>query len=562
MSLIIKYPINPCERLKPDVSGVEGGISERRIWSQDGPIRFEDSLPVLKSWLEECETSEHTLCKHEPQPLPKRVLYLKDGGVELIEPGNQIDRYAALSHCWGDPKEVSCTTQNSFPQFLKLDQLSQNFQDAVRVTRALGMKYLWIDSLCIIQGDEQDWQSQSSKMAEVYGNASVTIAATAASHSRQGFLFERKPAKRLVGQVWGPDETAYYARMVSSESTLLSAPLSKRGWVLQEMVLSKRVVHFARDQLFWRCRTSMKSEDGFIDQNQSDRSTFWNLDSVESARRSWWSRAEDYSSRQLTKEKDKYPALAGLTTAFRDKTKLTPKAGLWEEEIHFGLLWCSLKANFDGSGAFASTGPSWSWLSVNRPIRTLIPGNAGRWKDQHEHTTKAASITAVTVDWSGDELVSSVRGGRIEMLARIKPIHVSPRRITAMNPYPHLGDSANVYWLYWKLPHDLRQPPQVPWIGMGVFDGDKGPASGSSVLCLELSIYGPCSGVGVDVNTCREYDHCRRDVLLVKPKAGGLENEYERIGAGSTLVYLGSNRTIHPEEDYFYDVVPKDIVLL
>ena len=563
----------PQEGLVTDLFEAQGGVSERQIWSKNGAVTFEDSFPVLKSWLEECESSKHALCNHGPQPLPTRLLHVIGDSVRLVVPGMQTGRYAALSHCWGSSganQGILRTTRNTLAQHLEsisLDQLPESFKDAVNITQKLGLHYLWIDSLCIIQGDDEDWRFESSKMADVFGNAHVTIAATAASDSHEGCLFTRKPAKHVVGRLWGPDETIYHARMPSGELTsLYSSPLYKRGWVLQEIILSKRVVHFARDQLFWHCRSTMKSEDGFVNQNLG--STFLDLDSAESARRSWWSWAEDYSRRKVTNASDKYPALAGLTTAFRETTKLTPKAGLWEEDIHFGLLWCSQTTNIDGSDIPASAnpaGPSWSWLSINRPIRALTPRNSPRWKDHDEKTTKAASITAVTVVWSDRELVSSVLAGRIEMHARLKPIHVCPR-LTApqapsveQNPYPQPN---NAYLLYWKWPGESRQPPQIPWIGEGTFDADEGPASGSSVLCLEISIYGPCSGPASGVGACREYNHCRRDVLLVRATAGGQGNEYERIGAGSTLVHLGSNRHMHPQEDYFYDAVPQDIILV
>lgn len=557
----------PTGRLITAVIAALGGFSERQIWSKNGPVTFEDSFPIVKGWLEECDSSKHILCNRGPQPLPTRLLYLTDCGMRLVEPGVQTGYYAALSHCWGSANGDWCTTAETLPQHLQLislDELPQNFKDAVKITRELGLDYLWIDSLCIIQGDEKDWGSQSSKMADVYGNARVTIAATAASHSHEGFLFKRKPAKQLVGRLWGEDETTYYARIPSAESTLYSSPLYKRGWILQEMVLSNRVVHFARDQLFWHCRSTMKSEDGFVNQNRG--STFLGFDSAESARRSWWSWAEDYSRRKLSKASDRYAALAGLTTVFRDGTKLTPKAGLWEQDVHFGLLWCSQTVYIDGADTPAPANPaspSWSWLSINRPIRTLTPRNAHRWKDHDEHTTKAASITAaITVVWSGPELTSTVVAGRIEMHARLKSIHVCPQTAGSQEPYPHLHNFSNTYRLYWKLPGESGQPPQIPWIGQATFDRVEGPAPGSLVLCLEISIYGPCSGVASGVGACREYNHCHRDVLLVRVKAGGRENEYERIGVGSMMVYLGDNRGVYPQEDYFYNVVPQDVFLV
>ncbi|KAH6669001.1 heterokaryon incompatibility protein-domain-containing protein [Halenospora varia] len=549
---------------------------DRPIWTNTQPVTFEDSFVVLKSWLAECHSTTHKGCEdHIEKQLPTRLLKVKGDRIRLVETSGWKGQYAALSHCWGSASGILCTTRDTFAQYqnsIIQEQLPRSFQDAVEITRKLELDYLWIDSLCIIQGDEEDWEAESSKMADVFGNSHITIAATAARNSKEGFLFNRDPA-RDVSELLSKKEHTYHARVPSMElASLQSSPLYKRGWVLQEMVLSKRVVHFARDQLFWNCRSSMKSEDGFL--NQSYGFTFFDLDSKESSRRSWWSWIEDYSNRKLTKPSDKCAALAGLTTAFHEATKMTAKAGLWEEDIYFGLLWCSGKKTEDSDvlSSAHSNGPSWSWLSVDQPIRAITQRDGGppsrRWKDHNEHTTKTANITSITVEWSDRELISELLSGRIEIRARLKQVLACPLSTAPKMEWqpefrlPHLASFSTVYVFYPKWKGIYANPflLEKPSIGVGVFDSNEGHAPTISVFCLELSIYGPCYGIREGV--CRRDDHCIRDVLLVRSKAGGQSNEYERIGVGYITANLGHNRAIHPREDYFSDTEPQDLILV
>ena len=166
---------------------------------------------------------------------------------------------------------------------------------------------------CIIQDDEEDWQRESAAMANVFSNAHVTLAATASQDSEGGCLFDREPAKYVVTSA--DASKAVYIRYPAEErKSLLQSPLYQRGWVLQEMVLSRRTVHFAQDQLFWHCCSRLTSEDGFFDAALGV--TYSDLQSPQKAHESWWTWIEDYSMRQLTRSNDKFAALAGLTKAF------------------------------------------------------------------------------------------------------------------------------------------------------------------------------------------------------------------------------------------------------
>jgi hypothetical protein len=150
---------------------------------------------------------------------------------------------------------------------LPVQELAKNFQDAIRITSGLGFKYLWIDSICIIQGNELDWEKESARMGYVYANATCTISATASDNAQGGCFFSRKPFKSecILGvdffsslvatpasSQWGPREIF--------ETKVEKAPLTTRAWTFQERILSKRVLHFSKGVLLFECSTMLATE--------------------------------------------------------------------------------------------------------------------------------------------------------------------------------------------------------------------------------------------------------------------------------------------------------------
>lgn len=170
--------------------------------------------------------------------------------------------YIALSHCWGDlsveAKKEFCTTTENFTQRrigFNVSSLPKTFQDAVRVTRELGILYLWIDSLCIIQyGDHgKDWKDESRQMESIFSAAYCTIAATAAINSDAGFLKrDINPDSVYVHDASGKE--FYISTDIDDfDNDVNKAQLNTRAWVMQEGVLSRRTIHFSANQIYWEC---------------------------------------------------------------------------------------------------------------------------------------------------------------------------------------------------------------------------------------------------------------------------------------------------------------------
>lgn len=169
--------------------------------------------------IQTCDAT-HICCQPKSSQMPFRLLYVGSecGSTRLrLEIRPALQRYTALSHCWGDQSAIFATTKATLNDLLleiPWGKLPKTFQDAVSITRSLNISYLWIDSLCIVQDDTSDWKAESVKMAEVYSGAYMTIAATGASSGNLGCFFDR----------W--HETDFGARVSHATSLLHSDRIS------------------------------------------------------------------------------------------------------------------------------------------------------------------------------------------------------------------------------------------------------------------------------------------------------------------------------------------------
>jgi Heterokaryon incompatibility protein (HET) len=174
-------------------------------------------------------------------PLPTRLVHIPrnpDKQLRLRVSKGLTGQYVALSYCWGRG-EVFKTTSAEYGARLdgfEAGMLPQTIQDAVSIARRFGFEYIWIDALCIIQGDVEDWAHESSRMSRVYGNASLTLCADLARSSDDGIL---RPRKTLYSHNFGPSQehclqTRAHLRNAMGWDQVPYEPLGQRGWALQE----------------------------------------------------------------------------------------------------------------------------------------------------------------------------------------------------------------------------------------------------------------------------------------------------------------------------------------
>jgi hypothetical protein len=222
---------------------------------------------LLRSWLELCDTT-HACNQQDARSQgasPTRLIYVGHANPEVLRlyrpKKKECVKYTALSHRWGNhpPTEDNprfCTTdsnvrarQNRF----SLAELPKTFRDAVRVTRELGIEYLWIDSLCVIQWNKKDWKREAGRMEDVFASAYCTIAATSAVDSKAGFLARSKSTEYMRVQDTTGHQVCVCTHMDDFENDVEQAGLNKRAWVMQERVLAKRTIHFSANQTYWEC---------------------------------------------------------------------------------------------------------------------------------------------------------------------------------------------------------------------------------------------------------------------------------------------------------------------
>jgi hypothetical protein len=154
---------------------------------------------TARAWMRDCLEDHEECAKGGEECLPTRVIDIGafETDIPILYSSKGVKApYVVLSHCWGGniPGKTMKHNEASRHNCLSLEEMPQNFRDAIKITRELGMRYLWIDALCIIQDCADDWKTEAAKMASIYAGAPVMISALEADSSTVGILkLERAP---------------------------------------------------------------------------------------------------------------------------------------------------------------------------------------------------------------------------------------------------------------------------------------------------------------------------------------------------------------------------------
>jgi hypothetical protein len=252
-----------CKALHADLSArQEASLGLPQLLQPASPEHF----TLLQQWLHVCD-SKHKFCHREHRKgslkMPTRLLDVGET-LRLIDSATiDTERYVALSHCWGFGSEKFCTDKSNITQrstSIDLREMPRTFRDAVIVTRGLGIKYLWIDSLCIIQDDNDDWYKEAAKMEQVFSEAYCTLCASSSKSSSEGFLARDRQRRCLEIPASGTDKIYICPSIDDFHRDVELAPLNSRGWVLQERALSRRCIHYTSTQVYWECGEGVHCE--------------------------------------------------------------------------------------------------------------------------------------------------------------------------------------------------------------------------------------------------------------------------------------------------------------
>ncbi|KAG6358673.1 hypothetical protein INS49_012191 [Diaporthe citri] len=335
---------------------------------------------MISTWTKTCQDG-HSACKSSTstRTLPTRVIDVgsPDGRTapHPCDTNGEPGDYIALSHCWGGKQPLRTTKENmcSMKTCIPWAKLPNTFQDAIAVTRRLGIRCLWIDSLFIVQDDAQDWEREAARMALIFEAAYLTIAATAATDGSQG-LFPRERGHEFV---MGSSEVEphVFMREKRSDGCFLPRrlntgpvsidvevdykvdglyPLQERAWCFQELVLSPRVLHFTHSEVVWHCRTKWDCECGAVglggsyirkfdtfiqnpagyeEEDEFAKSVQWPDIKAADPSGSWRGIVSVFTSNQITYREDILPALSGTAKKFGLLRTGRYVAGLWEDSF-------------------------------------------------------------------------------------------------------------------------------------------------------------------------------------------------------------------------------------
>ncbi|KAI0385452.1 heterokaryon incompatibility protein-domain-containing protein [Hypomontagnella monticulosa] len=379
-----------------------------------------ENLAQARRWLEECLHS-HPNCRTEQKSMPSRILRIdtikapSEFEVTIEHTHDKVQPFAALSYCWGGDQPYKTTKSRIASESLRLpyEELAKSVQDAIKVALNLGLKYLWVDALCIIQDDENDKIEQIADMPRIYNQAHVTIIAARADRATRGFLDDidiintTRLAVKLPFRCPGQHATLGSAYVTFIEDNRESEPIHFRAWTLQERYLSNRCLEFGSHQTRWVCASS-RSKDGYCDGWKRDRS-----DDIP-AHAIWQTIIVSYAPRRLSVLTDRILAISGIAQVFGPYLQDKYLAGLWESTLLRSLCWQVTRGE-DGCCPRPAIyqGPSWSWVSINGPVNF----SRARASDR--------DCRAVLVD-TKVELVSpyakygSIRRGTITLKSRLR----------------------------------------------------------------------------------------------------------------------------------------------
>ncbi|KAI1662139.1 HET-domain-containing protein [Daldinia decipiens] len=382
-----------------------------------GNTASEAAFEWAKHQLSTCSQCHQRCHMRDSSFLPTRLISItgSNDGVRLID-NSEVphgSHYVALSHCWGLKLPECLTTKGNVldqKENVPWNTIPKSFQEAILFTRKLGIGYIWIDSLCIIQRDPEDWLREAGRMFHVYRNAFLTIAASHAEDSSKGLFSSLGPEKQLqLGKIrHGTEEYQLYAQQSFPEITNpylnhRTEPLFKRAWTFQERLISPRILYFTKYELIWECYSTSVCECGFhgdrpynpsslkmlhvnnlvntspLSQQSPTRYSEYIRNAIRfttknklskgDTGKTWRRIVQFYSDLQLTNQTDRLLAIGAIAeqtqSVHQNKIYL---AGLWHESLGLDLLWARKHKPKSQQRSEHYIAPTWSWASIPGPV--------------------------------------------------------------------------------------------------------------------------------------------------------------------------------------------------
>ncbi|RDI76900.1 S-adenosyl-L-methionine-dependent tRNA 4-demethylwyosine synthase [Venturia inaequalis] len=324
---------------------------------------------------------------------------------------------------------------------LPVSRLPQAFRDAILVTKALGIQYLWIDALCILQDGIDDFHRECAQMSEIYAMSSCNIVATFGGSPHESFFRQRCFESLEIGRRADPSALDAIAPEEYTEAELHDSGVFSRGWIMQELLLAPRTLLFGENQVHWKCaeleacevwpagvphRLSTIIDSGFSKMSFTGNGAFVN----------WTQIVQRYSKLSLSKEKDKLLALSGIAKFVQRQSGDQYFAGHWKSAFLYSLLWVPgqviltrqrFSRALDERPSYCRypnyVAPSWSWASIKGPVRYShwpLPEHKDDTSAEsmgpfriHDALSSIESISLESVDKDAEDVLGLVVGGQL-----------------------------------------------------------------------------------------------------------------------------------------------------
>ncbi|RSL58761.1 hypothetical protein CEP53_006032 [Fusarium sp. AF-6] len=339
---------------------------------------------------------------------------------------------------------------------IAFDKLPATLQDAVTTTHGLGLRYLFVDSLCILQDDEEDMHTQIAQMSEIYSEAAITILASRAKGVEFSFLHKREtsiPNSRSGDNLYKMSLRCPNGQLGSvvvlssfSSSKNSSGPLDTRAWALQENLLSARTLDYEDDHTTWRCSTTNNITDGWLSTLEflhklgfasvpeflRPRSAIKATDEIEHRVKRQelfhqWRRLVDYyASLELSFPDDKLPAISAIAGRMGSALGDEYLAGIWKSRLPQDLLW-GVRRKCPGPRNYRA--PSWSWAAIDGDASRISSIDQSFSLEVLEGHTELESSAAP---------YGAVKGGHLIVRGRLRRVVLSNIKGRV---YTHVGKS-------------------------------------------------------------------------------------------------------------------------
>ena len=362
---------------------------------------------LLQSWLKTCLV-QHSCCAKLSIGgwTPTRVLDLGSTSStwKLCIPavdGVPVPRYTTMSYRWGNSHFLKLTSDSLeiFRSGLPISDLPQAFQDAISITKDLGIRFIWIDALCILQDVRDDFAQECASMSSIYANSSCNIVATFGKNPHTSIFRTRNHQSFQIGKfinpwkihdsrrdVWLENDSIVKGDHLSKE--MLSCEISSRGWILQELLLAPRALYFGMSQVHWVCQVleaceiwpkglpnvqTLINPHSYLFRSSNHHQKYDDMNQ-------WNYIVERYSTLTLSHTEDKLVALSGLAKFFQHRTQDEYFWGHWKSALPQSLNWFKPSGFRHPNSWKAKTGsaaescgrrssvyraPSWSWASID-----------------------------------------------------------------------------------------------------------------------------------------------------------------------------------------------------